>query len=224
MSAIDKIKKLLAMAGDPGASEQERETAGRQASALMVKHEVDEYDLMVANGSDWDLIEVRVNGMRPGKKAGSEVPPWIGIIAQGVKLFTQTRAIKSRNQIIYRGPRAQVELASWMLETIVKECYQASRNNPQPGAWRNGYAAAVQRRLAALGTARGSEHTSGGTGTSLIVIRDRMSAAMDEMWGAEGKSKKASCSESELGRMAGDNAHLPTNRPMQDSGVKGYLS
>jgi hypothetical protein len=183
MGAIDKIKKLLAMADDPAASETERETAGRQAAALMVKHEIDEFDLMVANGSDWDLIEARVNGMRPGKKSGTEVPPWMGIIAQGVKLFTHTRALKAGNQIMYRGPRGAVELASWMLDTIVQECYRASRKQPAPSAWRNGYASAIQRRLAALAGDSGGEHTSGGVGTSLIVVRDRLKIVMDEMWG-----------------------------------------
>lgn len=224
MSAIEKIKKLLALASDGAASEQERETAGRQAASLMAKHEIDEFDLMMSKGGDWDLIESQVSGMRPGKTNGSKVPPWIGILAYGVKCFTHTRCGSVGAHVRFRGPRAQVELATWMLQALIDSCYKASRSyGSNAGAFRNGYASAIQGRLKALAEDTGGDTQTGGSGTSLIVIRDQMSLAMDEKWGTEGGPRTSKCSQSSAGRQAGNSAHIPLNRPMSNGMVQGYL-
>lgn len=227
MSAVDKIKKLLALASDPGASETERETAGRQAAWLMAKNQLDEYDLMMAEGRDWDLIEVEINGLRPGKKSGTKVPPWIGFIAVGIKEFCGVRVLGHGPRIKFRGPRAQVELATWMQEALVAACYRSSVGVPNPNAYRNGYAGAIQTRLRNMKKAGDSDTPAAsgeGHSNSLVVIQDRLAVAMTQRWGPEDSDRSSSCQRGVDGYKAGQNAHIPTNRPMQDMEVKGYLS
>jgi hypothetical protein len=77
-AATDKTKKLLAL-------------AARQAESLMAKHEIDEFDLLMSEGQDWDAP---AQSIRPGKRTpASRVPGWINVIAFGVKTWTNTRSL-----------------------------------------------------------------------------------------------------------------------------------
>ena len=89
---LEKVRKLLALAQDPSAAPNEAETAGRQAAALMAKHDLDMLDV---SEDQWDLVEESMPGCRPGKRNPKEVPPWIGFMAVGVKLYTRTRCYRS---------------------------------------------------------------------------------------------------------------------------------
>jgi hypothetical protein len=221
---MNKIKKLLAMANDPGASEQERETATRQAASLMAKHEIDEYDLMIAEGREWDLIEMECRGTRPGKKNAVKVPPWINVLGFGVKLFCGVRCtILPGGRMVFKGTRTQVELATWMHDALVNACYSGSKGRSDPSAWRNGYASAIQARLRDMRKAADSD-TPGGSGTALVLVQGRLEMAMNEKWGIPGKSVSLNVRRGSEGYSAGQSAHIPTHRPMQDSTVKGYLS
>ena len=105
----DKIRKLLALAADPGASPQEAETASRQAAALMAKHDIDLADLEEeALRAEFDLTEAQAMGCRPGKTNAVEVPPWIGIIAYGVKVYTRTRVRAGRGVVFFQGTRERI--------------------------------------------------------------------------------------------------------------------
>ena len=231
MSGVsDKIRKLLAMAAaDSGASDQERETASRQAAALMAKHDIDEFDLMISEGRDWDLVEGYGVGTRPGKKNAKEVPGWIAFIAFGVKLFTGTRGALGRDRVIFRGARSDVELAQWMHDALVQGAWQASKGADDPVRFRNGYATAIQARLRAMAkdradaVASGGDEAVGGQGTALAIIKDRLKAAMAERWGEEGSGRKARVASSMAGYNAGQAAHLPTNRPVANQGATPCL-
>ena len=127
----DKIRKLLALAADPSAAPNEAETAGRQAASLMAKHEIELADLTEAElKAQWDLTTVEARGCRPGKKNPSEVPPWIGIIAWGVKCYTRTRCSGGRGVVYFKGPREDVELAQWLHNLLIDGCYKASTGRP----------------------------------------------------------------------------------------------
>jgi hypothetical protein len=223
--SIDKIKKLLAMAADSAASETERETAARHAASLMAKHEIDEYDLLLAEGREWDLIELEVSGIRPGKKTpASKVPPWIGVIGFGVKLFCGVRIrVLPGGRMVFQGTRAQVELASWMHDTLVNTCYTASRKQVDPIAWRNGWASAIQARLRAMRTATDSDTPVTGQ-TALVLAKTALESAMDKKWGAPVAGVSTNVKRNSSGYAAGQSAPIPTNRPMQDSRVQGYLA
>lgn len=219
---IDKIKKLLALASDPGASPQEAETAARQAAKLMARHEIDEYDLMMSSGSDWDLIEGMAAGCRPGKKNARTVPGWINMISYGVRLWCNTRiSLRADGVVIFKGRRSDVELAQWLHNTLVENCYAASRKSADPGPFRNGYAAAIQSRIKAMIKARDGDPLEAIVGsTALVVVRDRLEQAMDERWG---KPKQAIAVKRQLGSdgyAAGQSAHIPTSRPIAPSDLQ----
>lgn len=108
----DKIRKLLALAADPNAQGAEAETAARMAAKLMAKHDIDLAELEEEElRKAWDMTTAEAQGCRPGKKNPTEVPPWIGIIAWGVKVFTRTRCSNGRGVVRFKGPREDVELA-----------------------------------------------------------------------------------------------------------------
>ena len=62
-----KIRKLLALAADPGAAPNEAETAARQAAKLMAAHEISLADPTEAeHKAQWDLTWTQAQGWRPG--------------------------------------------------------------------------------------------------------------------------------------------------------------
>lgn len=213
---IEKVKKLLALAQDPSAAPNEAETAGRQAAALMAKYSLDLAELTEAElKAEWDLTDMSIPGVRPGKKNAREVPPWIGFMAFGVKTYTRTRCSSRGPMLHFKGPRQDVELAHWMLKALIDLAYTASKGNPSPNAFRNGFAAAVQKRLKVLATQRDSADQE--VGSRALVVVDKLKAAMDEQFGPEGKTSTSNARMSAAGHQAGMAATLPTARPISQS-------
>ena len=217
---LDTIRSLLALGSDPAASEQERETANRQASKLMAKYEVDEFDLMIAEGREFDLIVAEGVGTRPGKTGARRVPSWINVIAYGVKLFTGTRCTLGHDRVYFKGTRAGVELAQWMHQALVEGCYRASQGRPDSVPYRNGYASAIQARLKAMSLDESRATGGEGGSTALVVVRSRLEEAMNAKWGEPGKGKTVSSRQSADGYAAGSSAHISTNRPVAGGGHK----
>jgi hypothetical protein len=210
---IEKVKKLLALAQDPAASPNEAEIAGRQAASLMAKYNLDLGALTDRElEAEWDITELSMPGCRPGKRDPKEVPAWIGIMAFGVKLYTRTRCLKSGGFVKYRGPRQDVELAQWMLRALIDLAYKQSKASADPGGFRNGFAAAIQRRLKDMTVQRDQADREAGS-TALVVV-DKLKQKMDELYGPEGGSRKSNTRSTAEGYSAGQNAHIPTARPV----------
>lgn len=226
----DKVRKLLALASDPGAAPNEAETAARQAAALMAKHQLDEADLQLSGAAGklvFDLMEGYGRGTRPGKKGAKEVPTWIAIIGFGVKVFTRTYSSLGTDRIYFKGQRCDVELAVWMHDQIVETCYRASQvacagmGQREASQWRNGYAGAVQSRLKALAKVRDQSDTAtpaSAAGTSLAVVNTALQDAMRERWGDPRRGKPSGVKFNDRGREAGMAANLPTSRPIAGAG------
>lgn len=220
---IDKIKKLLALASDPGAAPQEAETAARQAAFLMTKHDLDLGDLEAAQlAAQWDMTSMEAQGCRPGKKNAKEVPPWIGIIGWGVSVFTRTRASNGPGVVRFKGPREDVELAKWLHEYLLHQAYEASKGQGpgEANRFRNGFAAALQGRLKKLAKERDAadaETLAGSSGTSLVRVRDSREQEMIKHFGEAPGSKTSRVGRSVDGFIAGSKAAIPTNRPLQPS-------
>jgi len=211
----DKIRALLALAADPSAAPQEAENASRMAAKLMAKHQISLGDLEEeALKAEFDLTQAYARACRPGKKNAKVIPPWIGIIAWGVKLYTRTR-LRSLpgGQIRFQGPREDVELAVWLHELLLDSAYKASQGSDQPNAFRNGFAGAIQARLKAMMTQRDqvdAEHT----GTALVRVQGKRETLMAEAFGPDTHGRSSKVSQSMAGRAAGAAAHIPTGRPV----------
>ena len=219
-----KIRKLLALAADPSAAPQEAETAARQASKLMAAHDLSLADLTEAELRDqWDLTTTAAQGCRPGKKNPSEVPPWIGIIAWGVKTYTRTRVSGGRGIVYFKGPREDTELARWLHELLLNQAYTQSKGLPagEANAFRNGFAAALQRRLKDLAKVRDQSDTEESNGTALVRVQDARQRAMNDAFGEEAGGRKSQARSSADGYEAGSKAHIPTGRPL--SSASGLL-
>ena len=217
---LEKIKKLLALAQDPSAAPQEAENAARMAAKLMAKHEISQADLdLVQLAREVDLSEGYAKACRPGKKNPKVIPAWINMIAVGVMRFTRARMVMSGPNLIFRGPRQDVELACWLHEYLVTQCYKVSegRSISEANAFRNSFAGAVQKRLKDLANIRSQEEggLTAGESTALAVVQDRLKDLMDQKWGPDStRIKSARHPTSAEGREAGMNAHIPTNRPV----------
>lgn len=215
-----KIRKLLALASDPSAAPQEAETAGRQAAKLMAAHEVSLADLTEAElKAQWDLTSVSAQGCRPGKTHAKEVPPWIGIIAWGVKVYTRTRVSGGRGVVTFRGPREDCELAKWLHELLLDGCYKGSKglDRGEANAFRNGYAAALQSRLKKMAEVRDQsddEDLATSSGTALVKVQDARDRAMVEAFGDDHSGRRTKNRISADGYAAGQKAHIPAGRPM----------
>lgn len=208
---MDKIRKLLALAQDPGAAPNEAETASRQAAALMAKHDLDMSDLTEAEmRKEWDMAEAQMPGCRPGKKNARVVPPWIG-----VKVYTRTRCSSSGGYVKYRGPRADIELAQWMLKALIELAYTQSRSSSDPTGFRNGFASAVQSRLKKMEAdrAKAEDETADQSYGKNLVVLDQRAALMDSLWGPEGSGRRSHTRANAEGYQAG----MTTARPIRPS-------
>ena len=214
----DKIRKLLALAADPNASDGERDNASRMAARLMAKHDIDLADLEEeALKAQFDLIQGEAVGCRPGKRNAKEVPPWIGIIAWGIKCYTRTR-VSSRGGVVYfRGPREDVELAQWLQGILVEGAYKSSKGQPNPNAYRNGYASAIQGRLKKMVLEREQVESSEPNQFALVRVQDARQKAMDEAYGPESRGKSSGGKSSADGYKAGLSAAIPSGRPVSQS-------
>lgn len=224
---IDKIKKLLALAADPGAAPNEAETARRQAEALMAKHRIEEAEVLLASGTAkpvFELVTVRMSATPhyPGHTP-KQIPEWINLLSYGVAVFTEIRLslVTTRDgaQIKLMGTVADVTLAQWMIETLAKQAYEAARKavagkgTREANQFRRGYAVAVQQRLKAM--AQGTKQQAAGS-TALVVVDSAKQQALDEAFGQH-KSKQMHVDYSQLGYQAGQQARLGTSRPVAGS-------
>jgi hypothetical protein len=217
---IDKIKKLLALASDPAAARQEAATAARQAAFLMAQHDIDLGDLETAQlAAQWDMSTTEAQGCRPGKKGAVEVPPWIGIIAWGVAIFTRTRTRNGSGVVRFSGPRSDIELARWLHEYLLHQAYAASKGyGPgESNRFRNGFATALQWRLKKLAKDRDEVDLERSSGTSLVRVQDNRQQEMDLHFGPAPKGSNSKVGQSVDGYIAGAKAAIPTNRPLSGS-------
>lgn len=210
----DKVRKLLALAMDPNAAPNEAETASRHAAALMARHNIDLADLEGEElRAQWDMTVGEARSCRPGKANAKEVPPWISIIAWGVKTYTRTRVTRSGPYLTFKGPREDVELAVWLHNLILEGCYAASKGQDNPNAFRNGYAGAIQSRLKRMARERDSVDAETGS-TALVVVETTRQAEMDREFGPERRGKPSHVAQSEAGYTTGLTVHIPTARPI----------
>lgn len=176
-TAADKIRKLLALGENSGATENERETAMRQAHKLMLRHNL-------------DRASVEASGAKPAEARGIVRAhffgrPWARIAAQAAarlmlceyiyrphsdaKLVTHMFIGTETNGL------AAAELARWLVETISKE---GKRRNRTEGDGRNlwyrsfcvGAANAVHSRVEQMIREASTKIEQSEPGTALAIV------------------------------------------------------
>ena len=121
-----RIKKLLAMAGDTS-SPNEAAIAAERASKLMRQHQLDNADLVMEDLDDPDqLISVEAG------KTYRRLPGWLQSLAISIAEATETQARISRlpngyRRLRFEGYRPDVELAEWMLDYLFAQMGQQAR-------------------------------------------------------------------------------------------------
>lgn len=142
---IGKVRKLLSLANDSGATESERENAMRQAHAFLTKYNLDMAQVEASGGAasevrERDFLEVR----------GS---PWVRRVAHGlaVLFFCQYFYQKGRGKVdnhFFVGRLSNVQTAKEMLPYLVKSIRaEAYRLAPNDGAFRTTFLKAAARRV-----------------------------------------------------------------------------
>lgn len=184
---IDKIRKLLAMGNDERGNEQERETALRQAHALLVKH-----NLTIA-----DVGSSAPQEQREERKTKLSVFPWARGIAHSMaqlffctyyfqrgagKLATHAFIGKQSNAITAQ------EMAEYVVGSVFKELRKrfGSETSPEARSFAVGVEASIRQRCATLRREAEAASQPSSDGRALVLASVYASEkAANEAWMAE---------------------------------------
>lgn len=153
--ALERVRKMLALANDAAAAEGERDNALRMAHATLAK-----YNLSLEDASDAD----------PREKQSSEILawPWMRAVHASVAdlcfcwmLFSKSHRV-NYNTIYYIGRRSNAvtarELAAFVVRSIEREAAIHKKNGGHWLSFCKGAAAVVARRCAELKATQASAH------------------------------------------------------------------
>ena len=203
---IDKIKKLLALAQDDGATEGERDNALRMAHAFLAKH-----NLSMASLEEPEEERQRIHEEFYGR-------PWAKTVAHSVaKLFFCKYYIMSsgkKNMIhhYFVGKESNsitaLGMARYLVDSIRKEAARQMRARGETIAWRRSFATGaanrIQSRVWDIQQAANQQKGSMGTGLVLADVY-KMELEANEAWlKAQGTELTTSKGR---GKRAGDGYH-----------------
>jgi len=232
--AMDKIRKLLAMAKDGRGNENEAANAASQAEKLMRHYQIEAGDVTLKDieqdeSFDRDVEDVSFEGIKGHKP--KQAPTWVGVIAIGcgaaftckVDLIGTNEGVKVR----FSGYAMDVMLCKWVYRFLCETVFRISKEQMKglgmsaAKSFRAGAANMLQDRLYALKAQRDMENEAArtqGSGTGLVIY-DRKQERIEEMFGAQKvKSTKNTHSDREAyarGREAASKINIPTNRPLE---------
>src|SRR5574337_788118 len=181
-SIKSKIAKLLALAKDEGAAENEAATALRHANALMARHSIDIADL-VCNQNQ--TIEIQFKEVFIPVQQGiftREIPEWWQILAVGVSIFTDTIVQVAGSEtegigVNLLGEYSDIAFAEWLLPYLSDAVLRAVRQRHllanAAKAYKLAMAAALQARMASLRAERDKAMVDSGNGLA-VALRGRM--------------------------------------------------
>ena len=175
--ALERVRKMLALANDAGASEGERDNAMRMAHATLAKHNLSLVDVDASSGS-----EKRVD-------LGHETLcwPWMRVTANGIAelFFCKYFSVKTRKNYVKHyfvgrlsNATTASELSQYVIKSISKEAARAKSDEPFAGSdfvlsFCKGAAHKVYRRCAQLRADAERESqanpTIRATGTALVL-------------------------------------------------------
>lgn len=178
---MERVRRLLAIANDPAASDNEQRIALEQAQRLMDKHAIEEWQLE-ENHDDVEIIKRRIRlETNPCNRYMAQLA---NIVARGNRCrasYGCRRAGNGRDVIsaitIYgtRGDVDKTEAIWTAMETSRAAMWrERARTTPHAkanAAWRNGYYRGFQEEIARRYQILRLEMESDGTGKELVTVR-----------------------------------------------------
>lgn len=189
MATIDRIRKLLSLANDEGASENEAEVARQLAESMMEAAGISEADLDDDGGLD-PLTTVRPESSGPVPGAA-----WYGIAAMAVARVIGCRVYRDiyrvnkrrRSRLVWVGTDAQREAAIEMYRWVVSQIDRLAagvkvtlKGHPRARAYMNAYRLGVANAIAEQARALRQEHERA-LHTQALVRRDTLKEAIERV-------------------------------------------
>lgn len=131
---IEKIKKLLALAQDKGATAGEAANAARQAEAMLRKYNVEMSDVIAKELNNPDNLSwgfVRSNMFKNNKayiKKVQDWPQWVAVpCAELYDCHVSMRVVKNEGHVMaFFGYKTDVEVCCWVYEYLLDCIRKAS--------------------------------------------------------------------------------------------------
>ena len=229
--AIEKIRKLLAMANDGRGNENEAAIASKQAEKMMRAYQVESADIIMKELQQDDAFDRGVEdvyfGPRDPRYMPSSVSSWVGVIAIGCgAAFTckvDTVMTPQGVKVRFSGYSMDTALCRWVFTMLCNTVHRLSVENytgkgvTTAKAFRSGAAGILQRRLFEIRDARNKENQGASNGTALVLY-DKKAQRVAEMFGEqkteENKVKVRDAAAYAHGQAEGAKINISTNRPL----------
>lgn len=179
---INRVKKMMALANDPAASDGERENALRMSYAIMAKYNLDMND-----------VEGKPVGPQESRQSVAGefyARPWAVTVAGAVSklffckyYFTRLGKDQARHTFVGKESNAATaeEVSRILIESIRRESNRAMRQAEENATWRRSFATGaafkVQERVNELMTSNQIEGVSSSMSLVLVNLRASENAA-----------------------------------------------
>lgn len=208
MSAIDRIRKLLNLANNASASENEAEVARQLAESMMEAAGISEADLDEDGGLD------PLTTVRPESSGRVPDAAWYGTAATAVARVVGCRVYRNITrkgaELVWIGTDAQretaMELYKWVvsqIDRLARGVKHIAKGTHRPRAYMNAYRLGVANAIAQQARALRTDHEKVMTSTAL-VRQDKLKDAIEGHLPIGLRKTKASYS-SQAGLAAGLN-------------------
>jgi hypothetical protein len=206
---MDRIRKLLAMAGDTG-SPHEAAIAARRARKLMDDYQISEMDLTTIDGADMGN-----NDFSRGQKKAST---FHGVLGVAVATFNDVQCKYVRNRVTgnldlrFEGLLVDTVCATELFRYLSQEAYKQAERKEQGRADRHAYRVGFSSGVAAQveEIMRERQELKTGTGTALVACK--MALVHQHFkpikYGSSSYSFSGDRSSFQSGKRAGRNAGL----------------
>jgi hypothetical protein len=237
---VEKIQKLMRLAKDGGASENEAATAARMAEAMMRKHNLEHADVIIEEVKDkanMDRSWSRPTSRKNAPRANKDLPSWAESLCVYVAELFDCHACKQIVDlpqgkcmvVVFYGYKDDVKMCAWiydyLCDTIRRLAKQfekdhcAGSDNAETrlmvDSFRRGCAQSISMQLDAATKAKTQDNTKSSTGTALVVAKRN---AVAQHFGEfsydkdpEKKEKKKDLIAYAIGRMQGNEVNISPN-------------
>lgn len=193
---LERVRRLLALAEDPAASENEATLAFERAQRLMHHHAIRKWMLEESDGRTARIVERRVVFDR-GDPTNRYKVSLADIVARAnrCRTFYSFRTARNHRSVIRSVTFCGIESDVRMTETLwtsmelrralgwrrsLNEHSRETGYRPSPARWRNGYYVAFQERIEERLAVLNGELDGSASGRELVLARDRQ---LDEYMG-----------------------------------------